>query len=142
MNMRVLEIMVGNPVRISPDASVREVAKLMRDKSVGSVILVEDDLPVGIVTERDLVRRVLASDRDTEPMKAFDICSKPVISILDLDEVDVAVGLMKRHRIRRLAVINRDDKVVGILTTDDIGYNLRRLSEELAIDYMVLSRRQ
>lgn len=61
--MRVSEVMVRNPVKVSPDTPIREVARLMRDKSIGSVIIVKDDKPVGIVTERDLVRRVLASEK-------------------------------------------------------------------------------
>jgi Mg/Co/Ni transporter MgtE len=58
-----------------------------------------------------------------------------------LDDVDSAVDLMKKSEIRRLVVVDLNDRVVGIVTTDDIGYNLRQMSEELAIEYMVLSTR-
>jgi len=128
-------------VTTSPDASVVDVAKLMRDESIGSVIIVEDNKPIGIVTERDLVRRVLALGRDTSSLKASDICSKPVLTVSEYESIEDAVDLMKEYNIRRLVVVNGEGEVSGIVTTDDIGYNLRRLSEELAIEYISMSRR-
>ena len=125
----------------SPDASVVDVAKLMRDESIGSVIIVEDNKPIGIVTERDLVRRVIALGRDTSSLKASDICSKPVLTVSEYESIEDAVDFMKEYNIRRLVVVNGEGEVSGIVTTDDIGYNLRRLSEELAIEYISMSRR-
>lgn len=125
----------------SPETSVVDVAKLMRDESIGSVIIVEDNKPIGIVTERDLVRRVLALGRDTSSLKASDICSKPVLTVSEYESIEDAVDFMKEYNIRRLVVVNGEGEVSGIVTTDDIGYNLRRLSEELAIEYISMSRR-
>jgi CBS domain-containing protein len=139
--MQVTEIMVNNPVMVTPDTSVRVVAKFMLEKSIGSIILAENGRPVGIITERDLVRRVLALGKNRDSLTALEICSKPVIAISEMDQVDNAVDLMKKNEIRRLVVVNMNDRVVGIVTTDDIGYNLKRMSEELAIEYMVLSKR-
>jgi CBS domain-containing protein len=141
--MLVSEAMVKDPVRVTPGTSIREVARLMRDRSIGSVILVEDDKPVGIVTERDLVRRVLASDRNPDSLKASDICTKSVVTTSALADVGVAVDIMNDYNIRRLVVVDdRSGKVVGILTTDDIWQNFRRMSEELAIKYMIMRRRR
>ena len=140
--MRISDVMVKDPVKVDPDTSIREVARIMRDRSIGSVILVKDDKPVGIVTERDLVRRALASVRNLDSMKAFDISSKPVATTSELADVDLAIDIMNDYKIRRLVIINEENKVVGILTTDDIWHNFRRLSEELASKYMVLSRRK
>jgi CBS domain-containing protein len=139
--MQVADIMVKNPVMVSPNTSVRTVAKFMLEKSIGSIILAENGRPVGIVTERDLVRRVLALGKNADALVALDICSRPVVAISELDDVDSAVDLMKKSEIRRLVVVDLNDRVVGIVTTDDIGYNLRQMSEELAIEYMVLSTR-
>lgn len=125
----------------SPETSVVEVARLMRDRSIGSVILVEDSKPIGIVTERDLVRRVIAHGGDSNTLTASSICSKPVMTISELESIEDAVDFMKEFNIRRLVAVNREGKVSGIVTTDDIGYNLRRLSEELAIEYITMSRR-
>lgn len=143
--MRVSGIMVKNPITASPDNSVKEIAKLMQENSIGSVILVKDDKPIGIVTERDLVRRVLALGKDPDSTKASDICSKPVVSVCsrtpDLLDLDDDIDNMIKHKIRRLVVVDRQDKVVGILTADDIGYNLKSLSEDLASKYIILMRR-
>ena len=134
--MRIAEIMVKDPVRVSPDTSVGEIARLMRDKSISSVILVKGDQAVGIVTERDLVRRVLASGRDPTVTKALDICTRPVATTSDSADLELAVDIMNSYNIRRLVIVDRDSKVVGIVTTDDIWRNYRQLSEELAMKYM------
>jgi len=141
--MLVSEVMVKDPVRVRPDTSIGEVARLMRDKAIGSVILVVDDKPVGIVTERDLVRRVLASGRSPGSLKASDVCTKSVVTTSGLANVEVAVDIMNDYNIRRLVVVDdRSGKVVGILTTDDIWRNFRSLSEELAVKYMIMARRK
>ena len=134
--MRISEIMVKDPVRVSPDTSVGEIARQMRDKSISSVILVKGDQAVGIVTERDLVRRVLASGRDPGATKAFEICTRPVATTSDSADLELAVDIMNSYNIRRLVIVDRDSKVVGIVTTDDIWRNYRQLSEELAVKYM------
>lgn len=139
--MLVTDIMVKNPVMVTPDTTVRVVAKSMLERSIGSVIIAENGRPVGVITERDLVRRVLALGKNAESLTAVEVCSKPVIAISEFDEVDSAVDLMKQNEIRRLVVVDMNDTVVGIVTTDDIGYNLKQMSEELAIEYMVLSTR-
>jgi len=141
--VRVSDVMVKNPVTVAPGASVREVARLMRDRSIGSVILVEDNKPFGILTERDLVRRVLATDSNPDTLKAFDVCTRSVVSISPLADLEVAVGIMNDYNIRRLVVVDdKSGKVVGILTTDDIWRNFRGLSEELALKYMIMHRRK
>ena len=140
--MRVSDIMTKNPVTVSPAARADEVAHLMREKGISSVILVTNGKPVGIVTERDLVHRVLALDKDPKSLMAADICTKPVIAVSIHSPVEDAVGTMNEHKIRRLVVIDDLDHVVGIVTTDDVGYNLKSMSEELAIKYLSLTKRK
>ena len=139
--MRVSEVMVRNPVKVNPETSIREVAKLMRDRSIASVIIVENDKPSGIITERDLVRRVLASDEDPDTLKASDKCTKPVVTTLQTANVDTAVGVMNSYDIRRVVVVDeKSGNVVGIVTTDDLWRNFREISEELAVNIMALAR--
>jgi len=140
--MRISEVMVKDPVRVPADTSVGEIARLMRDKSISSVILVKDDKALGIVTERDLVRRVLASGRDPDATKAFDVCTRPVATTSDSADLELAVDIMNSYNIRRLVIVNRESKVVGIVTTDDIWRNYRQLSEQLAVKYMSTLRRK
>ncbi|MBS7651966.1 MAG: CBS domain-containing protein [Candidatus Bathyarchaeia archaeon] len=139
--MRVSEVMIRNPITVGPMTPVVEVARLMRDRKISSVILTKNERPVGIITERDLVWRVLASGRDPGSLTAFDVSSRPVIAVPELADVEDALELMRRHEIRRVVVVDNQDRVVGILTTDDLGYNLKRMSEELAIKYIITMRR-
>lgn len=139
--MRVSEVMVKDPVTFHPDTPV-ELAKTMREKSIASVVLVKEGKPVGIVTERDLVHRVLADGRDPSKLRAGEICSKPVVAVSIYCEVEDAVDTMNDYKIRRLVVLDPDDKVTGILTTDDLGFRLRNMSEELAMKYMALNSRR
>jgi len=134
--------MTKNPVTVSPAARADEVAHLMREKGISSVILVTNGKPVGIVTERDLVHRVLALDKDPKRLMAADICTKPVIAVSIHCPVEDAVDTMNQHKIRRIVVIDDKDHVAGIVTTDDVGYNLKSMSEELAIKYLSLTKRK
>ncbi len=140
--MRVSDIMTKNHVTVSPAARADEVAHLMREKGISSVILVTNGKPVGIVTERDLVHRVLALDKDPKKLMAADICTKPVIAVSIHCPVEDAVDTMNQHKIRRIVVIDDKDHVAGIVTTDDVGYNLKSMSEELAIKYLSLTKRK
>ena len=140
MNMRVHNIMVRNPVVAGPDTSALELAQILTGIRIGSVIITDDDKPVGIVTERDLVRRVLAKSLDSASIRASSICSKPVISCSEFADLDDAVDIMKDYNIRRIVVIDDDRRLVGILTFDDIVANLKELSEDLAMKFLVFSR--
>jgi len=134
--------MIRDPVMVAPDAPCGQLSKLMRNRGIGSVVVVKDGFPVGVVTERDLVHRVLAEGRDPDKCDADQVCTKPVVAISIYADVDMAVDMMNEYGIRRLVVVDEKDRVVGILTTDDIARNLRSMSEELAVKYMVLSRRK
>ncbi len=140
MIMRVHNIMVRNPVVAGLDTSALELAKTMTVKRIGSVIITDDGKPVGIVTERDLVRRVLAEGLDSASIRASSICSKPVISCSEFADLEDAVDIMKDYNIRRIAVTDDDQRLVGILTYDDIVANLKELSEDLAMKFLVFSR--
>jgi CBS domain-containing protein len=140
--MRVSDIMTKTPIVLSPSASVDEVAHVMREKGISSVILVTNGKPIGIVTERDLVHRVMAPGKDPKKLMAADICTKPVIAVSHHSEVEDAVETMNEYKIRRLVVVDDLDHVAGIITTDDVGYNLKSMSEELAVKYLSLTKRK
>ena len=116
--MLIREVMTESVVTAAPDCSVREVAEMMRERNVGSVVLVEDDAPVGFVTDRDLTVSVLADGRDLTD-RACDHASSPVITAEPGTELDAAVELMERHGVRRLVVVD-GGRLRGILTLDDI----------------------
>jgi CBS domain-containing protein len=118
--MELREIMTGSVVTASPEDPVQEVAALMRDRNVGSVILVDESArPAGMVTDRDLAIGPLAEGAD-HSLAAKHWGTSPVVTgeaDMDLDE---AAALMVSHKIRRLPVME-EGELVGIVTLDDIA---------------------
>ena len=104
----------------APTASVRQVAELMRERNVGSVVLVDDAGAIcGFVTDRDLALGALTDGRDPgDPVEAH--ASAPVVTAEPAMDVEAAAELMVRHGIRRLPVID-GERVTGIVTLDDLA---------------------
>ena len=125
---------------VDPKTTCARIARFMRDRKIGSVVLIEGEKPVGIVTERDLVHRIMAEKKDQNICLAEDVATKPVIAVSIHVDVKMAVDIMNDYNIRRV-VVDNDDKVVGIVTTDDLSKQLRGMSEELAVKYSILGRK-
>ena len=87
------------------------------------------------------MHRLLAEGRDPKKCTVAEVYSKPVVAVSIHADVDMAVDIMNDYKIRRIVVVDDKDKAVGILTTDDLGKQLRGMSEELAIKYITMSRR-
>jgi CBS domain-containing protein len=117
--MLIREVMTGEVVTAAPERTVREIAELMRERNVGSVVLVDGDRPVGFVTDRDLALSVIADARDFGDHVA-DHASSPVITAEPAMELEEAAELMVRHAIRRLVVVD-GERLTGIVTLDDLS---------------------
>ena len=116
--MLIRDVMTESVVTAEPQRTVREVAELMRERNVGSVVLVSDGRPTGFVTDRDLALSVIADGRDFgDPVG--DHASSPVIHGAPEMEVEEAAELMVRHGIRRLVVLEAG-RLCGIVTLDDL----------------------
>lgn len=115
----VEDIMTKVPVIGSPSLTVRDIATLMRSWKVGSVIIIEDGRPVGIVTERDFVEKVVAEDRRPSEVRALDIMSRPLVTVGPKESVADAGRKMAQLRLRRLPVVV-GDQLIGMLTENDI----------------------
>ena len=111
--------MTESVVTAPPERTVREIAELMRERNVGSVVLLEHDRPVGFVTDRDLAVSVIADGRDHGD-HAADHASSPVITARPEMQVEEAAELMVRHGVRRLVVVD-GERLTGIVTLDDIA---------------------
>lgn len=120
--------MTPDVVTAACDATVREVAELMRGRGVGSIVLVEDDRAAGFVTDRDLAVGVLATGGNPGG-RAGDVASAPVVCVAPGMGVEEAAELMVAHGIRRLPV-EEEGRLVGIVTLDDLA--LRTGDAELA----------
>jgi CBS domain-containing protein len=121
--MEIREVMTGSVVTARADAPVREVAEIMRERNVGSVVLVDGDgEAVGFITDRDLAVSVLADGHDGSAA-AIDHASTPVVTGAPAMDVEEAAQLMVHHGIRRLPILD-DDRLTGILTLDDLAVRI------------------
>lgn len=119
---------------IEGSSSVQDAAKKMRDKNISSLVVVNSsNKPIGIITERDLVRKVCANDSSSKNTNVKDILSDVLVTTDALSEVGVAADIMIQNNVRHLLVVEGDDitKPLGIITpTDFAGY----LKENLNMD--------
>ncbi len=117
----------------SPDTPLFELARIMRNEEIGAIPIGENDRLVGMVTDRDIVCRALAEGRDPATLTARDVMTEGVFYCLEDEDVEDAIHLMETKRIRRLPVINRAKRMVGILSFSDVSHTVsRELAGELA----------
>ncbi len=119
--MKVREAMRVGVKWADPGTSVVELAHMMRCHDVGAIPIGENDRLIGIVTDRDIVCRVVADRRDLTALTARDVMTKGVIWCLDDEELDDAVRIMEQRRVRRLPVIDQNKRMVGMLALGDIS---------------------
>jgi signal-transduction protein with cAMP-binding, CBS, and nucleotidyltransferase domain len=123
----VSQIMTNQIVTINFTKSALDAALLMKEKRISSLIVQDDDeKSLGIITERDFVKRVCAEDKKSSDVKVSELMSRIQTFAEPDTPVDVAVQRMINNRIRRLPVIS-EGKVVGIITVTDLAKELRRL---------------
>lgn len=116
----VRKYVIRDTVRLRGDARVVEAARAMREHGVESVVVVDEDgRPIGIVTERDLLYRVLAEGRDASETKLEEVASKPLITIEPDLTVGEAIALMIRNGIRRVPVMDRG-RLVGVVVMREV----------------------
>ncbi len=116
--MFIKEVMKKDIKTTSSETTVLEAAKVMANNNIGSLVVVDNVLE-GIVTERDILNKLVAKDRDPKEVKIKEIMSKNVVTIGPDKDMEVACDLMAKHRIKRLPVVFGDE-VVGIITSTDV----------------------
>ncbi|WP_093803797.1 CBS domain-containing protein [Streptomyces sp. Wb2n-11] len=120
MAQQVREIMTSDPVTVGALTAVSEVAHRMREENIGAVLVAEGDRLRGLVTDRDLVVRVLAEGKDPGDTTVQEACSPDLVTVTPDDEVDRAIRLMREHSLRRLPVVE-GDTAVGIVSLGDLA---------------------
>jgi CBS domain-containing protein len=139
--MLLKEICTPDVVYCAPQTTALAAARLMRQKHVGDVVVVEDEdgdqLPIGIVTDRDIVVEVLGKELDPAKACVRDIMRTPVVVGRTSENISQAIERMKMHGVRRIPVIDEYGKLAGILSLDDL---VRRLASEAAALAEVLER--
>jgi CBS domain-containing protein len=118
--MRVREIMTSDVAYAAPDTTLEEIAVLMRDENVGAIPVLDEEVLVGLVTDRDIVVRCIAEGKDASERTAEDVISENLETVEPEDDVDEAAQIMARRQVRRLPVVE-DGKLVGMLSLGDIA---------------------
>ena len=125
--MSVGKICVRTVVTARPEESVEAAAKRMEQYNVGTLVVVDEKQPVGIVTDRDLVLRVLAKEGAPKELTVQAVMTSKLVCVPEHTPLEDAMNLMRGYQIRRLIVVNDTKELVGILTLDDM---LELLGEE------------
>lgn len=121
MAQSIHEVMTTDPICLSTSTTLADTARAMRDGNVGDVLVLDENRRLcGIVTDRDIVVRGLATGRDPDSTKLAEICSAEVATLSPSDHVEDAVRIMSEQAVRRIPVVD-DGRVVGIVAIGDLA---------------------
>ena len=120
MTTRVLvrDIMNSPVISASPNDTIHDIAKKMKDENIGSIIIMEKDKPVGIVTDWDIVSKGMVNDTKPSQIKAKDVM-KQLYTIESEESITEAARLLRKHNIKRLGVVYKN-RLVGIISSSDV----------------------
>jgi CBS domain-containing protein len=116
----IREVMTMEPVSVSPDATVAEAAQLMRDQHIGDVLLTRQGRITGIVTDRDIAVRAIASGRDPKTTTVQEICSGEIVTLSADASIDDAIRTMRERSIRRIPVVE-NEQAIGVVSLGDLA---------------------
>ena len=119
-------------VDINDNPSVLDVAKLMAKHRIGSVVVVEysNNKPIGIITERDIIKKVSAQNKVADQVAVRYIMSSPLIAVKSIDSIDTAAEAMAKNKVKRLVVLEQDGTIIGVLSVSDIAKKLAKILTE------------
>lgn len=138
-NMAISQYMETKIISCLPSASIAEISKLMKTKNVGTIIVSKNGKPQGLVTDRDIIIKVIASSKNIESTTAADIMSRPVITAKTSEGVYEVIGKMKKSKVRRIPIVDQSGKMMGIVSFGDL---VGLLSDEFSsLSHAVLPHR-
>jgi CBS domain-containing protein len=120
MGKRVRDVMTPGPETIQADRPAAEAAKLMKEADAGMIPVVNNGNLLGTVTDRDIVVRLVAEGRDPQSTPVYEIASTEVVTIEPDRDLDEALELMAKHKVRRLPVVE-NGRLVGVLAQADVA---------------------
>jgi len=127
VSMVIVRDIMSKDVRVvRPDTSVKEVVATMNKFDIGSVIIVQGERPVGIITERDVLRRLVEPCLAPEALSARQVMTSPVTTISETASIEEAARLMAKKKVKRLPVVN-NGKLMGIVSFTDIVFKVPTL---------------
>jgi CBS domain-containing protein len=122
--MKLKEIMTSEVEVIHPNDTLQTAARKMHDRDIGFLPVCDGDRLIGVLTDRDLITRALAEGTESKAMLGRDLVTSPAIYCFDDQNVDEAAKLMHDNQIRRLVILNRDKRMVGVISLGDLAMNI------------------
>ena len=119
--MNICDIMTRNVFFVRPNTSVRDAAKLMHDEHVGALPVLEGDKVIGMITDRDICCKVTANYRDAMTTSVREVMTNDIITCTSDQEISDVAFKMASHQVHRIAVLNNENKLAGIVSIDDMA---------------------
>lgn len=120
MASTIRDVMTAEPITLPTTATLVEAARTMRDDDIGNVVVVEGETAVGIVTDRDVVIRAIAEERDPASTTLSEIATEELVTVTPEVDVAEAVRLMRDNSVRRILVLE-DDRPIGLVSIGDLA---------------------
>jgi CBS domain-containing protein len=130
------EVMTKDPVCCLPNDTVAKAAQLMKSENIGSIPVIENGQTkklIGIVTDRDLALKIVAEGRDVKTTKVEVVMTHKVVTCRAEDEMQKALDAMVEHQLRRIPVLDNDNKIVGIIAQADVATRVNQPEKTAAM---------
>jgi CBS domain-containing protein len=130
------EVMTKNPVCCRPDDMVAKVAQLMQSENIGSIPVIENEQTqklVGIVTDRDLALKIVAKGHDAKSTKVEAVMTRQIVTCQAGDDLQKALDAMAEHQLRRIPIVDNDNKIVGIIAQADVATRVNQPEKTAAM---------
>lgn len=124
--MKIGDIMSRDVMLASPDMSLEEAARMMRDGDTGFLPVGENDRLIGAITDRDIVIRAVAEGRNPASTRVREALTEKVVWCYDDEDATKVAQMMEEKQIRRLSIVNHDKRLVGVVSIGDLAVKLRR----------------
>ena len=118
---KVHEVMTDNPRCVTPETPVSVAAELMESENVGSLPILDGETLAGVVTDRDIVVRAVAKGKDPRGMPVREVASRELVTIRPDEDLSEALKLMASNQVRRLPVVDEDNRLVGVVAQADVA---------------------
>ena len=125
MGTKVHEVMSDSPRCVTPDTPISEAAGLMESEDIGSLPVLDGEQLAGMVTDRDIVVRAIPKGKDPRGMPVREVASRELVTVHADDDLSDALKLMASRQVRRLPVVDENNRLVGVLAQADIAANAK-----------------
>jgi len=129
-------VMTKNPVCCLPNDMVAKVAQLMKRENIGPIPVIENEETrklVGIVTDRDLALKIVAEGRDAKSTKVEAVMTRKVVTCRAEDDLQIALDAMSKHQLRRIPIVDNDNKILGIISQADVATRIDQPEKTAAV---------